>query len=131
MEWYSKVLKNYANFYGRARRKELWIYNLFNAIIFIVLFILQALITNPAVAIIIGLLTGIYALGVLVPSLAVTARRLHDIGMSGWLLLIYLVPFLGGLAIFVLACLDSQAGDNEHGPNPKYGDSSKSDTVSI
>ncbi|PGL72686.1 DUF805 domain-containing protein [Bacillus sp. AFS055030] len=113
MEWYLKVLKNYAVFSGRARRTEYWMFFLFNAIITIILAILQS------IAGIDELLTGIYGLLTLLPSLAVGARRLHDSGRSGWWLLIGIIPLIGTIILLVFFCLDSDEGDNRFGANPK------------
>ncbi|WP_129690824.1 DUF805 domain-containing protein [Gottfriedia acidiceleris] len=114
MEWYLKVLKNYAVFNGRARRTEYWMFFLFNAIITIILSFLENIgdITN--------VLTGIYGILTLLPSLAVGARRLHDSGKSGWWLLIGLIPFIGTIILLIFFCLDSEEGDNRFGANPKY-----------
>ncbi|MEE6451126.1 DUF805 domain-containing protein [Gottfriedia acidiceleris] len=114
MEWYLKVLKNYAVFSGRARRTEYWMFFLFNAIITIILSILQS------IADIDNILTGIYGLLLILPSLAVGARRLHDSGRSGWWLLIGIIPFIGTIILIVFFCLDSEEGDNRFGANPKY-----------
>lgn len=113
MEWYLKVLKNYAVFNGRARRTEYWMFFLFNAIITIILSILQS------IADINNILTGIYGLLTILPSLAVGARRLHDSGRSGWWLLIGLIPFIGTIILIIFFCLDSEEGDNRFGANPK------------
>ena len=95
MQWYLKVLKQYADFSGRARRTEFWMFTLFSAIASIVLGLIDTLIgtstmvaTGSAVFYSPGLLQGIYALGVLIPTLAVTVRRLHDTDRTGWWLLI-------------------------------------------
>ena len=112
MNEYLTVLKKYATFSGRARRKEIWMFILINFIIMVVLSALD-------MALGIGLLSGIYALGVLVPSLAVGARRLHDIGKTGWWQLIGLVPFIGVLVLIIFFVMDSNPGDNQYGPNPK------------
>ncbi|ODG93144.1 MULTISPECIES: DUF805 domain-containing protein [Bacillaceae] len=114
MEWYLKVLKNYVVFSGRARRTEYWMFFLFNAIITIILSILQS------IADIDNILTGIYGLLTILPSLAVGARRLHDSGRSGWWLLIGIIPFIGTIILIVFFCLDSEEGDNRFGANPKY-----------
>jgi len=119
MEWYLKVLRNYAVFNGRARRREYWFFVLFNVVISIVLSILDGITGTLSEEHGLGLLSGLYMLAVLLPSLAVGVRRLHDIGRSGWLLLIGIVPIVGTIALLILACLDSQPGDNEYGPNPK------------
>ena len=112
MNWYLGVLKKYAEFSGRARRKEFWMYTLFNFIIMIVLSIIDGVIGIP-------ILGGIYALAVLLPGIAVGARRLHDIGKSGWWLLIGLVPFIGVIVLIIFFVMDSNPGDNQYGPNPK------------
>ena len=111
MNWYLKVFKQYADFKGRARRKEYWMFSLINMIIiFIVAFISGAL-NLPSLM---GLI-GIYYLVMLVPAIAVTVRRMHDVGKSGWYMLI---PFYN----LYLSIIDSQPGNNEYGPNPKTGD---------
>ncbi|WP_248924586.1 DUF805 domain-containing protein [Paenibacillus hamazuiensis] len=112
MEWYLKVIKNYTGFQGRARRKEYWMFALVNAIIGIVLSIIDAIFG-------ITLLATLYYLAVLLPSLAVGARRLHDTGRSGWWLLICLIPLIGAIILIVFTCQDSQENENSYGPNPK------------
>jgi uncharacterized membrane protein YhaH (DUF805 family) len=107
--WYVEVLKKYAVFDGRASREEFWMYTLVNFIVSLVLHLVS------------GVLGGIYSLAVLVPSLAVGARRLHDTGRSGWLLLIGLIPLIGIIVLIVFWVQDSQAGANKYGPNPKPG----------
>ncbi len=113
MNWYLAVLKNYAGFSGRARRKEYWTFVLFNVIFFIVALILDYLVGTIALFII------LYALAVLIPGLAVLVRRLHDVGKSGWWYFISLVPIIGGIWLLVLLFTDSIPGENEYGPNPK------------
>ncbi|MGW1720804.1 DUF805 domain-containing protein [Streptomyces sp. NPDC002156] len=112
MNYYVEMLKKYAVFSGRARRKEYWMAALFSIIISIVLAIIDAVIG-------VQILSGLYALAVLVPGLAITVRRLHDTGRSGWWLLIALVPLVGGITLLVFVCLDSDSGENKHGHNPK------------
>lgn len=112
MNYYVDVLKKYTVFEGRAPRKEYWMFVLFNIIIDIILtFIGKALGLN--------FLTAIYTLAVLLPSLAVLARRLHDTGRSAWWILIGLIPFIGAFILFIFAVLDSEPGQNKYGPNPK------------
>ncbi len=113
MEWYLKVLKNYVGFEGRAQRMEYWMFALFNALIALVLSLLMY------VSEFLYFLVLIYYAAVLLPSLAVTVRRLHDTGKSGWWILISLVPLVGSIILLVFVCTDSQAGDNQYGPNPK------------
>jgi uncharacterized membrane protein YhaH (DUF805 family) len=112
MNWYIKVLKNYAVFSGRAQRTEYWMFVLFNFIITLALAFLDSAINNP------GVLTGLYSLAVLIPSLAVLFRRLHDTGRSGWWVLILLVPVIGAIVILVFLVLASEEGENDYGPNP-------------
>ncbi|SFA69755.1 MULTISPECIES: DUF805 domain-containing protein [unclassified Bacillus (in: firmicutes)] len=114
MEWYLKVLKNYVVFHGRARRKEYWMFVLVNVIISIILSSIEAVADLPK------FLSTLYSLAVLLPSLAVGVRRLHDIGKSGWWLLLSLIPIIGGIILLVFMCQDSQESDNQYGANPKY-----------
>jgi uncharacterized membrane protein YhaH (DUF805 family) len=119
VNWYLEVLRKYAVFSGRARRKEYWMFLLINIIITIVLIAIDSLIGTFRPRAGVGLLEGLYSLAVLIPSLAVTVRRLHDIGRSGWWILIGLIPFIGGIVLLIFALLDSEPGSNEYGPNPK------------
>ena len=119
MNWYLKVLKQYADFNGRARRMEYWMFVLFNVMFSIILLIIDNVIGLAFEDIGYGPLYLIYCLAIVIPSLAVAVRRLHDSGRSGWWILISLIPFIGGLWLLVLLLLDSDPGDNEYGPNPK------------
>ena len=119
MNWYLNVLKQYAVFKGRARRKEYWFFILFNLIASVVLTAIDFMTGLLDAELGIGLLSGLYSLAVLVPSLAVTVRRLHDTDRSGWWLLIGLVPLLGAIVLLVFMLLDGTPGDNQHGANPK------------
>jgi len=113
VEMYLDILKTkYAAFDGRARRKEYWGFVLINFIISVILGIIGGLIKF-------SLLGTIFMIAVLLPSIAIGIRRLHDVGKSGWWLLIAFVPVVGGLYLLYLAVLDSDPGDNEYGPNPK------------
>ncbi|MEX6426285.1 DUF805 domain-containing protein [Providencia manganoxydans] len=125
MNWYLKVIKNnYANFNGRARRKEYWMFNLINFIILFVLYLTVGLSTNSYTGEASGLgitaltLMFIYYVAVFIPSLAVTVRRLHDIDKSGWWYLISFIPF-GVLVILVFTCLDGTPSNNRFGSDPK------------
>lgn len=117
MNDYIGVLKKYAVFEGRARRKEYWMFILFNIIVAIVLNIVDGIVGSS------GVLGGLYSLAVLVPAIAVAARRLHDTGRSGWWQLIALVPVIGFLVLLVFYVQDSQPGSNQYGANPKSGKS--------
>ncbi|MUH35840.1 DUF805 domain-containing protein, partial [Zobellia amurskyensis] len=108
MNWYLKVLQNYAGFEGRARRKEYWMFFLFNMLISYGLQIVAIVVEVPALL----FLSIIYSLGVLIPGIAVGVRRMHDVGKSGWFLL---VPIYN----LILACTDSEEGENKYGSNPK------------
>ncbi|MGE0487138.1 MAG: DUF805 domain-containing protein [Gammaproteobacteria bacterium] len=119
MNWYIEVLKKYAVFSGRARRKEYWFFVLFNIIVSVVLSVIDGVTGTLDTEGGVGLLSGLYTLAVIVPSIAVGIRRLHDIGRSGWWLLIVLVPLIGALVLLFFAVQDSQPGSNEYGPNPK------------
>lgn len=118
MGWYLTVLRKYAVFSGRARRREYWFFVLFNVIISAVLSMLDHGLASP-IAEGAGPLSGLYSLAVLLPSLAVSVRRLHDTGRSGWWLLIGLVPLIGWLVLLFFQVQDSEPGSNAHGPNPK------------
>lgn len=118
MSWYFAVLSKYAVFQGRARRKEYWMFVLMNFIVAFVLgFLGSALGLKVAGGFnLIGLL---YAMLVMLPSIAVGVRRLHDIGRSGGWMWIALIPLLGSILLLVWAVLDSEPGQNAYGPNPK------------
>ena len=113
MNWYLEVLKKYAVFSGRARRKEYWMFFLFNVIILFVLGLVEGLAGSP------GIVSMLYSLGVLIPGIAVTVRRLHDTDRSGWWLLIGLVPLIGAIALLVFMVQDSKLDENQYGSNPK------------
>ncbi len=115
MNWYLGVLKNYAKFDGRARRKEYWMFFLFNLIIGAVLAILDSVLFGGGA----GLLLILYMLAVIVPGVAVSVRRLHDTDRSGWWILVSLVPFVGAIVLLIFMILDGTPGENRFGPNPK------------
>lgn len=111
MEWYLSVIKNYVGFSGRARRKEYWMFILFNIIVSIILNVIGVVIMLPVLGF-------IYSLAVLLPSIAVAVRRLHDTGRSGWWLLIGLIPLIGAIVLLIFFVQDSH-DENLYGPNPK------------
>ena len=124
MEWYLKVMRdNYANFSGRARRREYWMYVLVQSIIMIGLMILDSVLGLDFELQGISLGYGyLYLIGVIVhfiPSLAVLVRRLHDVGKSGWFYFIFLIPIIGIIWLLVLYCTEGQKEDNKWGPDPK------------
>ena len=105
MSYYLKVLKNYATFGGRARRSEYWYFFLFNIIISVVLNII-------ANATDLSIISTIYSLAVLIPGIAVSVRRMHDLNKSGWYILIPIYNL-------ILACTNGTEGKNSFGPDPK------------
>ncbi len=113
MNWYLKVFRQYADFSGRARRTEYWMFALFNIIIASVLMAIDLGLGTY------GALYSIYGLVVLIPGLAVAVRRLHDVGKSGWFLLVGLIPLIGAIWLLILMVTDSQIGPNKWGENPK------------
>jgi uncharacterized membrane protein YhaH (DUF805 family) len=119
LSWFIEALKKYAVFSGRSRRKEYWYYVLFVAIISIVLNIIDGLLGTYDSSAGVGLLSTIFSLAVLIPSIAVSVRRLHDIDRTGWWVLIGLVPLIGWIVLLVFHVQDSTPGTNRYGPNPK------------
>lgn len=113
MNWYIKVLKQYAEFNGRARRQEYWMFVLFNIIFSMVAAAIDAAIGSW------GAIGGLYGLAMLIPSLAVGVRRLHDTGKSGWMLLVAFIPVIGIIWLIILLATDSTPGNNQYGDNPK------------
>ena len=123
MKWFLKVLKQYSDFSTRARRKEYWMYSLFLTLFtFVVMFMDTTLgldFNMYDVSLGYGWLYTIFSLATILPSLAVSVRRLHDIGKSGKILFIIFIPLIGAIWLLVLTLKDSQPGENKWGPNPK------------
>ncbi len=117
MHWYLKVLKNYATFSGRAQRKEFLIFTLFVVIFSVLLGIIDSVLGFNFNEI--GILNTVFLFLMLVPSLAVTVRRLHDTNRSGWWLFISLVPIVGGLILIYWEVKNGDVGENRFGPDPK------------
>jgi len=129
MEWYLKVMRdNYANFKGRARRKEYWMYTLIFTVLLIALMTIMFSVlsfsdetgieTGPSVYLTV-ILVIVFLFAHFIPSIALTVRRLHDTGKSGWWYLIVFVPYLGNFVIFIFTLIDGDKGDNKYGSNPK------------
>jgi uncharacterized membrane protein YhaH (DUF805 family) len=123
MNWYLKVLNQYSDFNSRARRKEYWMFALLNLIISLAIVGIDNALGlsfnytgNVSGS---GVFNLLYNLLILIPSLAVAVRRLHDIGKSGWMLLIGLIPLVGAIWLLILLLKDSEAGENKYGANPK------------
>lgn len=121
MDWYLKVLKNYVGFGGRARRKEYWMFTLISLIVAVIAAVLDNVLGLANEQLHYGVIYGLYALAVFLPSLAVSIRRLHDTDRSGWWLLIGFVPFIGAVVLLVFMVLEGNRGDNRFGPDPKAG----------
>ena len=112
MNWYVEVLKKYAVFHGRARRKEYWMFFVFNLLIALGLGFVDALVGSA------GGIVILYSLAILIPGTAVSVRRLHDTGHTGWWFLIGFVPILGTLVFLLFMIQDSTPGPNQYGENP-------------
>ena len=119
MNWYLEVLKKYAVFNGRARRKEYWMFVLVNFIIALVLALIGSGIQIATKSALGTIISPLYNLAVLIPAIAVSVRRLHDTNRSGWWVFIALVPLIGAIVLIVFLVQDSQADENQYGPNPK------------
>jgi uncharacterized membrane protein YhaH (DUF805 family) len=131
IDWVLEVFSKYAVFSGRARRKEYWYWYLFNFIVSIFIAVVSVVINLPNgtetdnglgwFGLFINLVAIVYSLGIFIPNLAVTVRRLHDTNRSGWWYFISMVPFIGGIILLIYLIEDSSPGDNQYGPNPKAG----------
>ncbi len=119
MSWFVAALKKYAVFGGRSRRKEYWFFVLFSSIITVVLSIIDGAIGTLDSSTGFGLLSGIFSLAILVPSIAVSVRRLHDIDRTGWWVLLSFVPLIGAIVLLVFAVQEGTSRSNRYGPNPK------------
>jgi uncharacterized membrane protein YhaH (DUF805 family) len=113
VNWYLGALKKYAVFSGRARRMEYWTFHLFQLLIAGVLIVVETRLGGW------GLAATLYSSATFVPSVALTVRRLHDTGRSGWWMLISFVLVIGSIVLFVLMVLDGEPQANRYGPNPK------------
>lgn len=123
MDWMLLAWKKYADFSGRSRRKEYWMFILGLVVIAIVLSIVEGVLgLSGMVGGVYGPATTLLLLAAIVPSIAVQVRRFHDQDKSGWFVLLGLIPFLGGLIVLVFMCLEGTAGPNQYGPDPKGSD---------
>lgn len=134
MELMFAPLRRYADFQGRSRRSEYWLFVLFYIVVYAILAVIGAVIGgrsadgSPGGA---GMfLPTLFALGVFVPMLAVSVRRLHDTDRSGWWILLGLIPLLGGLVVFIFDVLDGTPGPNKFGPDPKGRGANTADVFS-
>ena len=129
MDWMLLPLKRYADFQGRSRRMEYWMFTLGIAIVEIVLFALFAMLGGfrtsdggpSAMFWPMMIIFGIFGLAIIVPALAVQVRRFHDQDKSGWFVLLGLIPYVGSLIVLVFMCLPGTPGPNRFGPDPLGG----------
>ena len=133
MDWMLMPLRRYADFSGRSRRKEYWMFVLFTILVyaaFIVLFMVGGGATGmfgqtgdaPELGVIAWLVIAlfvIFALIIFIPALAVIVRRLHDQDKSGWFILLQFIPYIGGIIILIFMCIEGTKGENRYGPDPK------------
>ena len=125
MNWYLKCFNQYADFTGRARRTEFWMFVLFNIIVAFLLCILGIIVmvaAGPDYAVFAFAPYFLYALAAILPALGVSVRRLHDTGKSGLWLLTAFIPFVNGIfsiILLVFYCIDGDKGPNKYGPDPK------------
>ena len=112
MNYYLKVLRQYKDFYGRADRREYWIFVLVNFAINIALAAVDQMIFPES-----GVLSGVYTLFIFIPGITVTIRRLHDIGKSGWMQLVILIPLVGWIWFLFLMVKEGEDGPNQYGEN--------------
>jgi uncharacterized membrane protein YhaH (DUF805 family) len=131
LEWALLPLKRYADFSGRSRRKEYWLFALLVIVIALALALVTgagAMLMNPASALQTGglgigmILLFLFWLAIIIPSIAVQVRRFHDQDKSGWFVLLNFVPYIGSLIVLVFMCLEGTRGPNRYGPDPKEGD---------
>lgn len=138
MRWMLMPFARYAEFDGRSRRMEYWMFHLFYWCVLIALFLFGGLIgafednsgysdygssgeTGPAFVVIMALYA-IFIIGTIIPALALLVRRLHDRDMSGWFILLNLIPYIGGIILLIITLLPGTAGENSYGPDPKEPD---------
>ncbi len=127
MEWMLLPLRRYADFSGRSRRKEYWMFILLQILIIIPVIVMLGVLgaldgggdefSGPSLIFLIVI--GLFFLAMFIPSLAVQVRRFHDQDKSGWFVLLGFIPYVGSLIVFVFMCLDGTKGENQYGPDPK------------
>ena len=123
MDMFIKVVRdNYANFEGRSRRNEFWMFVLIASVISLGTFVVDGLLFPGKL-----LITNLFSLAILVPNVAVSIRRLHDTGKSGWWQLLYILVIIGWIPLIIFLAKDSDIGDNDYGPSGKYPDANDSD----
>lgn len=134
MEWMFMPLRRYADFSGRSRRKEYWMFALLIVIVGVALGLITGQFTTisdstnafeMATWSSTSILLGLFYLAIFIPALAVQVRRFHDQDKTGWLVLLNFIPFIGGLIVLIFMCLDGTHGENRFGPDPKSGENIK------
>lgn len=120
MNYFLDALKNYVNFTGRATRQQYWMYILFYILFYFIAVMLDINLGQFDEEEMTGFISTIYTFGLLLPTIAILARRLHDIGRSSWWILLILIPVAGSLVILIFTLIDSQKGENEYGMSLKY-----------
>ena len=121
MEYFLHVVRNYAVFTGRARRKEYWMFILFNFLFSFAAMLADYILGTGVGGSPYGIIYSLYSLALIIPGIAVGVRRLHDVGKSGWFTLIVFVPVVGAVWLIILACTEGTHGENQYGPDPKAG----------
>jgi uncharacterized membrane protein YhaH (DUF805 family) len=123
MEWMIMPLRRYADFSGRSRRKEYWMFVLFQILVLVPVALIGAMLggldEDGSGSLLSMGLVGIILLAFLIPSIAVQVRRFHDQDKSGWFILLGLIPYIGGIILFVFMCIEGTRGPNRFGPDPK------------
>ena len=121
MEWMLMPVRRYADFSGRSRRKEFWMFQLGIFLIYIAVLILAAILgaISETLSGIVMIIFAIAMLGLIIPSIAVAVRRMHDQDKSGWMLLLGLIPLIGSIILLVFYCTEGTPGPNQYGPDPK------------
>ena len=120
MQWLKEVIAKYATFRGRARRREYWRYILYYVIAFVTLVLIDMLTGTFNMESQLGFLSGLFLLFMLIPSVAVAVRRLHDTERGGWWLLLAFLPLIGQLVLLFFFIQEGDEGDNAYGPDPKF-----------
>ncbi len=127
MDWMLMPLMRYADFSGRSQRMEYWMFTLLYVLVIVLLLGLAIFFGSP-----VGqertlaenyflVVTGLFIVGTIIPSIAVTVRRLHDQDKSGWFYLFSFIPYIGGFVLLIFMCIEGTPGPNRYGPDPKGG----------
>ena len=122
-------MKNYANFTGRARRTEYWVFYLFTTTLGVFTILLDYLCGTSFGDSYTGWITILVGIPFYIPGFAVFVRRLHDIGKSGFFFFLGFIPIVGPIILFVMLCTEGQVGENQYGPDPKQEEEQQADTM--